>query len=368
MRLPWRAPVETSSVIASTGGMTRRAPLPYDLTTLAEERGKSDRMRAPSNPSWLSYSASSWDEAESLGSAVYFHHEIAPIEAHVEAIDFRMDVLSFSGVTLGRTRYGAAITMQCEPLDGYHVIVPLVGTVAGSSGKTKFRATPSSGVIYNHSRPATVRRSAGSDHLALKLAREVVEGELSLLLGHRLREPLQFESEFTLGRPETLRWFGGLRMLSEALVEPRILASQGLLAIELRNLVVLGMLMGQRHNHTDELMSVPGASVSSSVARRAVQLLEADPARPWTIGALAAECSCSVRTLQATFQRVFGLSPSEYLQNLRMDCARRSLQAADGHEMTVSQVAHAWGFGHLGRFSVNYRSRFGESPSMTLRG
>lgn len=327
-------------------------------------------MRGPSNPSWLTYSASTWDEAQSLGSAVYFHHEIAPTSVRADAIDFRMDVLSFPGVTLGRTRYGAAITMQCRPLDGYHLIVPLAGTVAGSSGGATFRATPRSGVIYNHSRPATVKRSAGSDHLALKLSREVVEDELRLLLGQQLREPLVFKSEFALHQPETLRWFGGLRMLNDALVDPRVLASQGLLAVQLRNLIVLGLLMGQRHNYSEDLaaMALPAGPASASVARHARELLEADPARPWTIGELAAECSCSVRTLQAGFGRAFGLSPSAYLQNLRMDRARRDLQAADPQVATVSQIAHSWGFGHHGRFSLNYRSRFGESPSETLRG
>src|SRR5690606_6158599 len=108
-----------------------------------------------------------------------------------------------------------------------------------------------------------------------------------LLLGHQLTKPLQFESEFTLGTPETMRWFGGLRTLNDALAEPRVLASQGLLAIELRNLIVLGMLTGQRHNYSGEFEG-SAMPTSASVARYAVELLETDPARPWTIGGLAA--------------------------------------------------------------------------------
>ena len=36
--------------------------------------------------------------------------------------------------------------------------------------------------------------------------------------------------------------------------------------------------------------------------------------------------------------------------------------------MSVTTVALRWGFDHFGRFSVDYRRMFGESPVMTLRG
>ncbi|WP_207954623.1 helix-turn-helix domain-containing protein [Saccharopolyspora elongata] len=34
---------------------------------------------------------------------------------------------------------------------------------------------------------------------------------------------------------------------------------------------------------------------------------------------------------------------------------------------SVSDVAHRWGFTHLGRFASSYRKRFGVHPSQTLR-
>jgi AraC-like DNA-binding protein len=37
------------------------------------------------------------------------------------------------------------------------------------------------------------------------------------------------------------------------------------------------------------------------------------------------------------------------------------------HRPTVAEVAYRWGFTHLGRFAHDYRSRYGELPSTTLR-
>jgi transcriptional regulator GlxA family with amidase domain len=56
-----------------------------------------------------------------------------------------------------------------------------------------------------------------------------------------------------------------------------------------------------------------------------------------------------------------------YLQSVRLDRAHESLRRADPTRLTVSAVAHRWGFAHLGRFASAYRLRFGEPPSETLR-
>ena len=41
---------------------------------------------------------------------------------------------------------------------------------------------------------------------------------------------------------------------------------------------------------------------------------------------------------------------------------------ADAELVTVTEIATCFGFGELGRFSVEYRKVFGESPSQTLHG
>jgi len=50
-----------------------------------------------------------------------------------------------------------------------------------------------------------------------------------------------------------------------------------------------------------------------------------------------------------------------------MNLARRALSRADSARTTVTAIALDHGFGELGRFSVQYRRLFGESPSETLR-
>ncbi|HEX2216571.1 MAG TPA: helix-turn-helix domain-containing protein, partial [Xanthobacteraceae bacterium] len=72
------------------------------------------------------------------------------------------------------------------------------------------------------------------------------------------------------------------------------------------------------------------------------------------------------RTLFQHFRDSRGSSPIRYLREARFQKVRETLVNADPAEK-VTAIATRWGFSHLGRFSVEYRRRFGESPSDTLR-
>ena len=93
----------------------------------------------------------------------------------------------------------------------------------------------------------------------------------------------------------------------------------------------------------------------------------ADLQAPVKIAALCRELAISERVLRDAFYRVRGLPPYRCLQMLRLSEVRRALMSAGGQSVTVTEIATSLGFVELGRFSVEYRKMFGESPSKTLR-
>jgi transcriptional regulator GlxA family with amidase domain len=87
---------------------------------------------------------------------------------------------------------------------------------------------------------------------------------------------------------------------------------------------------------------------------------------PLHMSALCRTLAVSERTLRKAFHKIHGLSPCRHLRMLRLSQARQALLSADCRIVTVTEIATCFGFVELGRFSVEYRKVFGESPSQTL--
>jgi AraC family ethanolamine operon transcriptional activator len=102
-------------------------------------------------------------------------------------------------------------------------------------------------------------------------------------------------------------------------------------------------------------------------ARRAESFLRANLDRPVSIAELCLETGVPKRTLMLGFSDSFGLPPLAFHKRLRLNAARRDLAGSGPGETTVTDVALRRGFDHFGRFSVDYRQMFGESPIATLR-
>jgi AraC-like DNA-binding protein len=103
------------------------------------------------------------------------------------------------------------------------------------------------------------------------------------------------------------------------------------------------------------------------IVNRFLEFLEARAHEPVYIAEICAAIGASERTLRTCCQEVMGVGPVRYLWLRRMHLARQALLRGDPATDSVTEIATTYGFWELGRFSVEYRTLFGESPSGTLR-
>ena len=92
---------------------------------------------------------------------------------------------------------------------------------------------------------------------------------------------------------------------------------------------------------------------------KAVKIIEKDVAKKISIPGLAASCNISQSRLDALFMRHFNLSPLRYLQNLKMQHARKLL--SDPY-LSIKEVCSMCGYSDINYFCRIFKKCNGHSP------
>lgn len=122
--------------------------------------------------------------------------------------------------------------------------------------------------------------------------------------------------------------------------------------------------------HLADLMSAGQRPTANAVCgpaslRACLDFIHANSQDQFELAEMVRFAGISLRTAQAQFARHLGSTISTTVRNCRLDKVRARL-LAEG-DATVTSVAFAEGFAHLGEFGRWYVRRFGEKPSQTLR-
>lgn len=103
------------------------------------------------------------------------------------------------------------------------------------------------------------------------------------------------------------------------------------------------------------------------IMRQFFAMISEHPGEAIYIADICADLGVPERTLRFCCYETLGISPKQYLFRRRMQLAKQALRKASGSATSVTAVACDLGFWNFGRFAVEYRRLFGESPSTTLR-
>ncbi|WP_231984046.1 AraC family transcriptional regulator [Mycobacterium sp. 852013-51886_SCH5428379] len=102
------------------------------------------------------------------------------------------------------------------------------------------------------------------------------------------------------------------------------------------------------------------AGLSDSVLAPALRQLHADVARGWTVAQLAREASVSRTVFAERFSRTTGMSPMQYLLQLRMALAQEILRT---EQPSMAELARRVGYQSAGAFTTAFSKLTGRSPS-----
>ncbi|WP_208948416.1 helix-turn-helix domain-containing protein [Segnochrobactrum spirostomi] len=178
--------------------------------------------------------------------------------------------------------------------------------------------------------------------------------------GVKLTDHLDYEADLSIAPAchYPLRYDGDARRLTAEMLETRIVSSlkpaflaakaQEILAFALSSMIKSGT--DRAYKHTDRDLAA---------VRAAHDLLLDAPMAAHDLRAVSRAVGINRTKLSYGFQRLYGLSMSQFVTIHRLEEARRLLLETD---MTISQIALAVGYEHACNFSTRFKAQFECSP------
>ena len=280
----------------------------------------------------------------------------------------QLQTLQLGGLRLSSLAFATEVELAQDPDPNYL----LISTQTQGHAQIRCAGQEYSGgsgmvVIDSPYLPVVKRFSADSRRIHLRFDTLAVEACCAKLLGHGLEHPVQF-APFIPDAAATHRHWMALLQLLFTYVEQDPGGSSRLTAPMMRQLEETALLiLLNEHEHTYSAELRAPAPWAPGHVRRAEAFIRAHAREPLELSTIAKAVAVSLRTLSQGFREFRQTTPMKFLQETRLDGARKDLLSASPGR-TVAEVAQSWGCLHLGRFAEAYRQRFGELPSTTRKG
>lgn len=252
-----------------------------------------------------------------------------------------------------------------EPLDAYAIYLPIASGLDIDIGSQHFKCGPDSAFIGDMSTFERLALHEGRRQTGIAFGKDVVIRQLSELLDAPANKELEFSTVMDGTAAAIARISTVSALLWTSLAdEPDNVASAKFAELLFQSLVVL-LLKGVPHNYSAALSCRVSPAMPRHV-KRAIDFMVSNVAIPITIAEVASESGCSARSLRQGFQQFKGLSPLQFLCQIRLNGVHKTLSSNVDH-CSISEIARQWGFTHMGRFAALYREAFGQSPSETVQ-
>ncbi|MCF3641602.1 AraC family transcriptional regulator [Rhizobium sp. TRM95111] len=330
---------------------------------------RGDELISGSGEAWRNgnHFQSHGSDAEALAEALSSPSSRISVKSPKSAsLSFECEFATAHWLSIGYCRYEGDLVVERETAtDKLIIFLPRKGTSLIELGKGEALSAPGRGIIVDSTTQKGLRSSGIREHLALIIDTPELRRRLASRLQNGCSGSLGFVPEIDLTR-------GGGQVLDQlaqalhvGLCKGHALRQAPLALNAMTESMAQLLLEAVPHRYSTLLDRCVSMPVPRHV-RRAIDYMHEHIGDAITLEDLARISSVSTRTLQLGFKQFKESSPMSYLQSLRLEKVHGELKTACSGQ-TVADIALKWGFTHLGRFAAEYRERFGERPSATLR-
>lgn len=267
-------------------------------------------------------------------------------------------------------RYTPEIVISSAPMEDYYLfLLPLSGACWMTTESGEVEVAPGQIFVVNPFNDLRMHWVDNCAQLVAKIEREELERAVAAHLGHPPIDPIRFDDAQTRPRSACPTLVSLLDVIFRDLDnDGSTIGSR--LGEQPAETLFLHMLLRQYPNNYAETLKRPASRAAPYYVKRVEEFIRLYAAKSITLDDMIAVSGVSARALFKGFRNFRGMGPMAYLKAMRLDHVHSELQAdppPGKPRRTVTEIAEAWGFSHLGNFAKDYKKRFGERPSDTLR-
>ncbi|MCR5978640.1 helix-turn-helix domain-containing protein [Gordonia jinghuaiqii] len=300
-----------------------------------------------------------WDEVHHVVADAYFPHELRPLSRD-DASRYRLESTAIGSTVLARIGFGADVSIDSDHPGAWAINIPLAGRLSSITEGREIVSEPGQATLNPPDTPTVITNwSRTCEIIGFKIDRDYLQREIDRIAGRPGRSLVR---QLDLRTGAGAEWLGLLRSARQQVAQSEsVLLRNERMAEQLGGMLTTALVVAALPE-TDEVC----AGTRPRTVKRVIDAIHLDPAHPWTVGELAEIGAVSARRLQQGFRECVGLSPMEYLLDVRLECIHNDLLAGS-ETATITDIATRWGVMHTGRFAAAYRRKYGVTPSETRR-
>ncbi|MCB1678883.1 MAG: AraC family transcriptional regulator [Halioglobus sp.] len=295
-------------------------------------------------------------------------HKVVVSDSEPLSADALLHHAALPNVALIYLYYGTEVRVDVSQLGFFLLEFPLSGKATTYCGSDTVVFGPGGAVVAGPYQQFRTDWAVDCSKLLIKIESNALENYLSTLLGRRQIRALDFDLKIDMTAESSsalamiVRW-----ILQELEQRGSLLNTAPLAGEQYQRMLMWALLHSQPNNYSRELAAREAIQIPHYVSR-VERYIQEHYREAISLEQLVELCNVSERTLLEGFKRYHDVSPMKLLKLTRLDYVHLALKEADPAHHNVTDIALAGGFSQLGKFSTEYKERFGESPSDTLKG
>lgn len=312
-------------------------------------------------------STHSLDTANQCLNRIIGPHELVDL-SHDQPLNFSFQGQQMGGIIMGDLIYGKDVvfkTQHQQDMHFYCITRPKIGTPIFRQEQGIFEASHSNAAIVSPFDKFEIEIERDCVQSFISISKPLLENTLSDLIQRPLNAPIEFDHIMSAQNERINAWWNLLEYFgSYNQQKMKFDCLMNDIKHDFEKILVKSLLLSQPHNYSHLLSD--NHSNDPEFLKRALHYIHENIQQNICSEDLEHIAGVSKQKLSKAFRDRMKVSFNSYVRYYRLKCIYQELSLAQDKK-NITNIAMKWGINHLGRFSLEYKQQFGESPSDTIR-